>query len=213
MMEVKRFVNNPFQEISYLLYDDTKEAVIIDCGCSNTKEQQRLLDFLERKELKLVKVLNTHLHIDHIAGNAFLKEHFGLSPMAHDGDVFIYEKASEQAASFGFPLEGTPPALDSTLKEGDVVKFGNEKLHVLHIPGHSPGSICFYNKEEGIMIVGDVLFQGSVGRTDLWGGDTNTLLKGIKSKILTLNDEVIIAPGHGNTTTIGEERQNNPYLQ
>ncbi|MDA3853515.1 MAG: MBL fold metallo-hydrolase [Bacteroidales bacterium] len=212
-MEVKRFVNNPFQEISYLLYDETKEAVIIDCGCSNTKEQQRLLDFIERKELKLVKVLNTHLHIDHIAGNAFLKDHFGLSPMAHEGDIFIYERAPEQAATFGFPMEKTPPKVGTILNEGDVVEFGKEKLHVLHVPGHSPGSICFYNKEENVMIVGDVLFQGSVGRTDLWEGDTDTLINGIKTKILSLSDEIVIAPGHGNTTTIGEERQRNPYLQ
>lgn len=212
-MEVKRFVCNPFQELTYILYDETKEAVIIDCGCSDAKEQQRILDFLERKELKLVKVLNTHLHIDHIIGNAFLKDHFGLSPMAHDGDLVIYEKTPEQAAMFGFPMEKTPPEVGTWLKEGDVVTFGNEKLQVLHVPGHSPGSICFYNEEEGIMIVGDVLFQGSVGRTDLWGGDTDTLLNGIKSKILSLSDEIVIAPGHGNLTTIGEERQRNPYLQ
>jgi len=212
-MEVKRFVNNPFQEVSYLLYDDTKEAVIIDCGCHNSKEEQRLIDFIERKELKLVKVLNTHLHIDHIAGNAFLKERFGLSPMAHDGDMLIYENTPKQAAMFGFPMEHTPPEITDILKEGDVIEFGHQKLDILHVPGHSPGSICFYNKEQGIMIVGDVLFQGSVGRTDLWGGDTNTLINGIKTKILSLNDEVVIAPGHGNLTTIGEERQNNPYLQ
>lgn len=212
-MEVKRFVCNPFQELTYLLYDETKEAVIIDCGCSDAKEQQRLIDFIERKELKLVKILNTHLHIDHIAGNSFLKEHFGLSPMAHDGDVPLYEKTPEQAAMFGFPLDKMPPKLGTILNEGDIVTFGNEKLHVLHVPGHSPGSICFYNKEEGIMIVGDVLFQGSIGRTDLWGGDGETLINGIKSKILSLNDEIVIAPGHGNLTTIGSERKRNPYFQ
>ncbi len=212
-MEIRRFVCNPFQEITYILYDDTKEAVIIDCGCSDAKEQKRLVDFIERNELSPVKVLNTHLHIDHIAGNSFLKKQYGLSPIAHDGDLFIYKNSMQQAQMFGFPLNENPPIIESIIKEGDIVRFGNEKLHVLHIPGHSPGSICFYNKEEGVMIVGDVLFQGSIGRTDLWGGDTDTLINGIKSKILTLSDEVVIAPGHGNTTTVGEERQYNPYLQ
>ncbi len=212
-MEVKRFVCGPFQELTYILYDDTKEAVIIDCGCADDKERQRLTDFIERKNLTVVKLLNTHLHIDHVAGNAFVKDKYGLSPMAHNGDVFIYEKTLEQAALFGFPMEKTPPPVETFLQEGDVVSFGNEKLKVIHVPGHSPGSICFYNQEEGVAIVGDVLFQGSVGRTDLWGGDTDLLLNGIKSKLLNLPDEVVVAPGHGNLTTIGEERLNNPYLR
>lgn len=212
-MEVKRFVCNPFQEITYVLFDDTKEAVIIDCGCSDEKEQQRIVDFLERKELKLVKLLNTHLHIDHIIGNAFIKKTFGIAPSAHDGDFPLYEKTPEQAQMFGFPMKDTPPAVETVLNEGEIVTFGNEKLHVLHVPGHSPGSICFYNKEEGIIFVGDVIFQQSVGRTDLWGGNTSLLINGIKEKILPLNDEVIIAPGHGNLTTVGDEKSHNSFLQ
>jgi len=212
-MEVKRFVCNPFQEICYVLYDDTKEAVIIDCGCASAQERQRLLDFIQRKELKPVKLLNTHLHIDHVAGNDFIKETFGLLPIAHSDDVFIYEKTMEQAAMFGFPIDKAPPALGALLNEGDVINFGEEQLSVIHVPGHSPGSVCFYNEAEGVMIVGDVLFRGSIGRTDLWGGDTETLVQGIHSKILTLGDEVVIAPGHGNLTTVGEERINNPFLR
>lgn len=211
-MQVKRFVNNPFQEISYLLYDDSKEAVLIDCGCSNAKEQQRILDVIEKKELKLVKLLNTHLHIDHIAGNAFIKDHFGLSPIAHKGDLPIYEQAPQQAAAFGFPLESTPPSIYSFLEDGDSIIFGEQTLEVLHVPGHSPGSVCFLNREQGILISGDVIFERSIGRTDLWGGDTDTLINGIKTKILTLDESTVIAPGHGNTTTVGEEKSQNPFL-
>lgn len=211
-MQVKRFINNPFQEITYLLYDDTKEAVLIDCGCSNTKEQERISDYIKRKGLKLINLLNTHLHIDHIAGNAFIKKEFNLDPMAHKGDIPIYEQAPHQAKLFGFPLDEIPPTINTFLDEGDLIIFGSQKLEILHVPGHSPGSICFFNREQGILIAGDVLFQNSIGRTDLWEGDMNTLIKGIKTKILTLDNEVIIAPGHGNTTTVGEEKQNNPYL-
>ena len=211
-MEFKRFVFNLFQENTYIIYDDTKEAIIIDCGCSNKDEQQVLINFIEQNELKIVKALNTHLHIDHIAGNAFIKEKFGLSPTAHDGDIVIYENTPQQAAMFGFPMEQTPPQLGEIINEGDLITFGNETLEVLHVPGHSPGSLCFYNKEEKIIFVGDVLFQHSVGRTDLWGGDMNTLIIGIKSKLMTLTDEIIVAPGHGDYTTIGEERRNNPFF-
>ncbi len=211
-MQVKRFVNNPFQEITYLLYDDTKEAVLIDCGCSNAKERERILDYITKKELKLVKLLNTHLHIDHIAGNAFIKEQFNLDPIAHKGDLPIYEQAPQQARAFGFPLDETPPPIHTFLEEGDLILFGSQKLEILHVPGHSPGSICFLNRKQGILIAGDVIFQNSIGRADLWEGDMNLLINGIKTKILTLDNEVIIAPGHGNTTTVGEERQYNPYL-
>ena len=211
-MQVKRFVNNPFQEITYLLYDETKEAVLIDCGCSNAKEEKRILDVIQKKELKLVKLLNTHLHIDHIAGNAFIKEHFGLSPIAHRGDLMIYEQAPQQARAFGFPLESTPPEINDYLEDGDTISFGHQTLEILHVPGHSPGSICFLNREHGILISGDVIFERSIGRTDLWEGNTDTLIHGIKTKILSLDDSTIIAPGHGNTTTVGEEKKQNPYL-
>ena len=212
-MQVKRFVNNPFQEITYILHDESKEAVIIDCGCSNAKERDRITDYISRHELTVVKLLNTHLHIDHVAGNAFIKNQYHLSPLAHSGDLPLYEKTPEQARLFGFPLEGDMPTITSFLNEGETITFGNQILDILHIPGHSPGSICFFNRQEGIIIVGDVIFERSVGRTDLWGGDTDTLINGLKTKILTLGDEVIIAPGHGNLTTVGEERLHNPYLQ
>lgn len=212
MMEVKRFVCNPFQEISYLLYCETKEAVIIDCGCYDAKEQQRIIDFIDRKELKLVKVLNTHLHIDHVAGNAFMKKQYNIGPSAHEGDRFIYDNTMAQASLYGFELETAPPAIEEVLKEGDQIKFGNEILDILHVPGHSPGSICFYNRSEGTIFVGDVLFQQSIGRTDLPGGDHHTLIEGIKSKILTLPEETVVAPGHGNLTTVGEEKRANPFL-
>lgn len=212
-MEVKRFVCNPFQEITYVLFDESKEAVIIDCGCFDAKEQQRIVDFLERKELSPVKVLNTHLHIDHIIGNSFLFEKYGLSPMANEGDKPLYEQTPEQAKMFGFPMDKMPPALGETLNEGDTVCFGNSTLKVYQVPGHSPGSICFHNSEEGIIFVGDVIFERSIGRTDLWGGDTETLINGIKQKILTLPPETVIAPGHGSLTTVGDEKNYNTFLK
>lgn len=211
-MEVKRFACNPFQELTYVLYDETKEAVIIDCGCYNEKEQQRLVDFIEKKELKVVHLLNTHLHIDHVIGNAFIKKQYGLSPEANDGDLFIYESTIEKAAMYGFEISEEPPAIQKFINEGDVISFGNQKLQTIHVPGHSPGSICFYNKEQGIIFVGDVLFQRSIGRADLPGGDMDTLISGIKTKLIPLGDEVIVAPGHGNMTTIVDERNSNPYL-
>lgn len=211
-MQVKRFVNNPFQEISYLLFDETKEAILIDCGCSNTNEQERIIDFMEKRNLKLVKLLNTHLHIDHIAGNAFIKDHFDINPEAHKGDLPLYKQAPQQAQALGFPLTDTPPTIDQFIEEGDTITFGNQTLEALHIPGHSPGSLCYYSREQAIVIAGDVIFEHSVGRTDLWGGSTNLLLQGIKQKLLCLPDETIIAPGHGNTTTVGEEKMHNPFL-
>ena len=212
-MQVKRFVNNPFQEISYLLFDESKEAVLIDCGCSNAKEQERILNFIENKELNLVRLLNTHLHIDHIAGNAFIKKHFNISPMAHRGDLAIYEQAPQQAAAFGFPLEGTPPEITEFIEDGDLISFGQQNLEALHVPGHSPGSLCFLNRAQGIVIAGDVIFERSIGRTDLWGGNFEQLLHGIKSKLLCLDDATVLAPGHGNSTTVGEEKQYNPFLR
>lgn len=212
-MKIKVFANNPWQENTIVLYDETGEAVIIDCGCYSKDECQRLKTFLSANQLKPVALLNTHLHIDHIFGNNFILDEYGLSARAHEADSFWVEDAEKYAAMLGVKGIALPPALGEYLKEDDVVKFGDSELKVIHVPGHSPGGICFYSEKDELLIVGDVLFQGSIGRADLPGGDMQQLLRGIREKLFVLPDEVRVVPGHGGFTTIGEEKRMNPFFQ
>ena len=196
-MKIKVFTNNPWQENTIVLYDETGEAVIIDCGCFSKEEGQRLKSFLAENQLMPVALLNTHLHIDHIFGNNFMLDEFGLSARAHEAVKGITP----------------PPALGEYLKDGEVVKFGHSELKVIHVPGHSPGGLCFYSDKDKLLVAGDVLFQGSIGRADLPGGDMNQLLNGIREKLFVLPDDVRVIPGHGGFTTIGEEKRMNPFFQ
>ncbi len=213
MIQIKTFVFNPFQENTYLIYDETKEAVIFDPGCHANQEEEQLVSFLEENELKLVRLLNTHCHIDHVLGVRFVKEKFGLKFEAHKDDEFLAKNAkSHGAAMFGIQMKEETPAIDVYLNEGEQIKFGNSTLDIVHVPGHSPGSIVFYNQKEQLMIVGDVLFNDSIGRTDLPGGDYDLLASGIKGKLFPLGDDMKVYPGHGPYTTIGKERRTNPFL-
>ena len=212
-MEIKIFVNNPWQENTVVLYDRTGEAVIIDCGCFSGEEERRLQDFLSQKKLKPVALLDTHLHIDHIFGNNFMLDEYGLSARAHEADSFWVEDAEKYAAMLGMRGITPPPALGEYLKDGDTVKFGQSELKVIHGPGHSPGGLCFYAEKDKLLIAGDVLFQGSIGRADLPGGDMHQLLKGIREKLFVLPDDVRVVPGHGGFTSIGEEKRMNPFFQ
>ena len=178
-MKIKVFTNNPWQENTIVLYDETGEAVIIDCGCFSKEEGQRLKSFLVENQLIPVALLNTHLHIDHIFGNNFMLDGFGLSARAHEADSFWVEDAERYAAMLGVKGITPPPALGEYLKDGEVVKFGHSELKVIHVPGHSPGGLCFYSDKDKLLVAGDVLFQGSIGRADLPGGDMNQLLNGI----------------------------------
>ena len=211
MIKIKTFVFNPFQENTFLLYDDTKQCAIIDAGCYSEKERNELISFIEKNDLEPVKLLNTHCHIDHILGNCFVARQYNLKSEAHQKDNIILENVVQHGRVFGVEAE-QPPEMQIFLEENDIVKFGSSQLLVLHAPGHSQGSIVFYNKEQKFAIVGDVLFNGSIGRTDLPGGDYDTLIKCIKDKLFVLEDDVVVYTGHGPETTIGYERKTNPFF-
>ena len=212
-MEIEIFVNNPWQQNTVVLYDETGEAAVVDCGCLGGEEEEQLKAFFVEKKLKPVALLDTHLHIDHIFGNNFMKKAFGLAAQASAADNYLIEHAVEYAALLGITGITPPPPTGKFLKDGDVVAFGHTELKVIAVPGHSPGGLCFYNETDKVLIAGDVLFAGSVGRADLPGGNGRQLIDAIKNKLLCLSDEVRVIPGHGSETTIGEERRHNPFLR
>jgi len=212
-MNVKLFVNNPWKENTVLLYDETGEAVVIDCGCLLEEERESLKNFVAEHQLKLTALLNTHLHPDHIFGNGFIKSVYGLSAQASEEDNFLIEHAVEYAAMLGITGIAQPPAIGKYLKDGDIVKFGQTQLKVIAVAGHSPGGLCYYSFQDKLLIAGDVLFAGSVGRSDLPGGDGRKLREDIKMKLFVLEDDVRVIPGHGPETTIGEEKRYNPYFR
>jgi hydroxyacylglutathione hydrolase len=211
MIRIKSFVFNPFQENTYILSDETGECLIIDPGCYDASEQKKLEGYIEEKGLKPIKLILTHSHIDHILGCAFVFRRYGLKPIMHQNDLPGLEMAPQYGQMYGIRMEPSPEPL-SFLKEGDVVNFGNSKLDVLFTPGHSPGSVTLYSKSDRFLISGDVLFYGSIGRTDLPGGDHDALISSIKNNLLVLDDETIVYSGHGPETDIGYERKNNPFL-
>jgi hydroxyacylglutathione hydrolase len=211
-LQIHTFVFNPVQENTYILWDETGECAIVDPGCLNDREFEKLDEFIKTKNLKPVKLINTHGHFDHIFGVEKCREAYNLKWEAHHGDNAWIEGVQAKAALFGLMVQ--PVSLpDVELNEGDTVCFGNTTLKIFHVPGHSPGSICFYDERTQIVITGDVLFNGSIGRTDLDGGNYETLITGIKTKLLTLPNDVLAYPGHGPATTIGDEKARNPYLQ
>lgn len=212
MITIHQFTFNGFQENTYLLYDETKECVIIDPGCYSNTEQQELIDFITKEGLKPVKLLNTHCHIDHILGNNFVSKTYNLGLEMHKNDLPTLHATTEYGHLYGFTVDQSPEPTNF-LDEGDVVAFGNSKLDILFVPGHAPGHIVFVSHEQKFAINGDVLFYGSIGRTDLPGGDHATLINSIKTKMFALGDDYTIYTGHGPSTTIGFEKANNPFLQ
>lgn len=213
-MKVKIFEFNPISENTYIAYDETNECVIIDAGCFFPDEKAHLLNFILDNDLVVKHLLNTHLHFDHVLGNAFIYEQFHLKTEANKGDEFLLERLPAQMQMFGFDSNNmVVPKIGKYLNENDIVTFGNQRFIVLQIPGHSPGSIVFYNEEAGCVFVGDVLFRGSVGRTDLAGGNHQQLIDGIREKLLVLPKETVVYSGHGPLTTIGDEIKSNFYLQ
>ncbi len=211
MITVQTLTFGAFQENTYVLFDETKECIIFDPGCNDDQERAELVDFIENKGLKPVRLINTHCHIDHVLGNKFVAEKYNLGLEINELDKPVLDYMMMAAQMYGIPAEPSP-APSSYLNEGDVVGFGNSTLEIVFTPGHSPGSITFYNKEQKIMIVGDVLFYGSIGRTDLPGGHHQTLIDSIKTKLLPLGDDYVVYNGHGPSTNIGFERVNNPFL-
>ena len=213
MLNIRSFTFNPFQENTYILYDDTKECIIIDPGCYEDTEKKELADFIEKQGLNPRRLINTHCHIDHILGNCFIAEKYGLELEINELELPVLQNAPMAAQLFGIPYSELSPDPAKFIREGDIVEFGNSKLDVLFTPGHSPGHIVLVNKEHKFVIAGDVLFYGSIGRTDLPWGDYNTLISSIKEKLFPLGDDFRVYPGHGPVTNIGFEREHNPFLQ
>jgi len=210
MLKIKTFVFNPVMENTYLLYDETQEAVIIDCGASNEKEQKQLADFIKEKQLKLMRLLNTHLHFDHLLGNRFIYETCGLKPEYSKEEEATAELRKLNAAFS--PIKFEPVDAGHYIVHEEEIVFGNTRLKALLTPGHSSGGLCFYSEKDGCVFTGDTLFYRDIGRTDLPGGNFKTLIHSIQNYLFTLPDTTVVYPGHGQPTTIEEEKLNNSYL-
>jgi hydroxyacylglutathione hydrolase len=211
MINIHHFTFNAFQENTYILSDETGECIIVDPGCYDVNEEQVLAAFIEKEKLNPVKLVLTHSHIDHVLGNAFIFSRYGLKPEMHQLDLTGLQRVPEYGHIYGFKVSPSPNP-EIFYEEGDQIKFGNSFLDVLFTPGHAPGHITLVSQEQKFIIAGDVLFYGSIGRTDLPGGDHETLIKSIKEKLLPLGDEFQVFCGHGPSTNIGFERKNNPFL-
>jgi glyoxylase-like metal-dependent hydrolase (beta-lactamase superfamily II) len=212
MLQIHSFTFNPFQENTYLIWDsNSKEAAIIDPGCYTTFEQEELTHFISRQNIKPTLLLNTHAHIDHVLGNAFVKYNYQIPFYMHAADLPVLHSLSDVARMYGVPATPSPQP-DKLLSEGDIIKIGSSSFNILFVPGHSPGSIAFYNAEQAMLISGDVLFYESIGRTDLPGGDYYTLMHSIQTRLLTLPDNTKVYSGHGPATNIGHERRHNPFI-
>jgi len=213
MLQIKKFTFNAFQENTYVLYDViTKDCIVVDPGCSSDSEESELLGFIEEKDLSPKRLINTHCHIDHVLGNQLIADQYDLPLESHRLEVSVLASGPQVSSMYGIPYKGSPD-ITVFLEEGEPIIFAGTRIEILLTPGHSPGSICLYLKEQNEVIAGDVLFESSIGRTDLPGGDYQTLIGSIVSKLLTLPDHTIIHPGHGASTTIGKERVANPFLQ
>ena len=212
MIHVASFAFNPFQENTYILYDETKECIIIDPGCYTSNEQKRLEAFIAKEDLKPVRLINTHCHLDHICGNAFVSQKYGLDLEAHEGEQVVLDASVDHGKMYGFVFEPSPNIMH-TIQEGDEIKFGHSTLKTLFTPGHSPASISLYCEQDKFVIAGDVLFFMSIGRTDLPGGNHDLLLQSIREKLFTLPDETIVYNGHGQKTQIAFEKLNNPFFK
>lgn len=215
-MKIETFAINPFQMNCYIYYDDespkdSRDGVIIDPGVFTHHEKNLITSYIKSNGINIKLILNTHGHIDHIMGNAWAKEVFNVPILMHENDLPLIDKSMEQGKMFGvdFPK---PPMPDKLITEKDIIEVGDSKFDIIHTPGHSPGSVCFIDEKNKIIIAGDTVFKGSVGRTDLWMGDMDILLDSINNKIFHYADDFIIYPGHYEETTIGEEKRSNPFL-
>ena len=211
-MNIKIFTFNQFFENTFIISDSTNECIIIDPGCYDKNEKQILQDYILSNNLVPTRLINTHCHIDHILGNNFVSKTWDLELEIHHKDIDLLKNSKNIADLYGFVNYENSPIASKFLVEGDIIEFGKSKLEVLFTPGHAPGHISLYSKNENFIISGDVLFNNSIGRTDLPGGNYSTLIDTIKSKILCLDDSTVVYCGHGPSTTVGKERINNPFL-
>ena len=211
MLQIKSFVFSPIQENTYLLHNELKGCIIIDPGCYFDDEKNTLQDFITKSGLKPKMLLNTHCHLDHVFGNKFVSETYGLTLHLHEKEKQVLSFAPASGLMYNMPFDNYSGEF-ILLKEGDKIVLGTDELEVIEAPGHSPGSICFYCKKQQFIIGGDVLFQRSIGRSDLPGGNHQTLLNSIRQKLFVLPDETKVYSGHGDPTSIGEEKLYNPFL-
>ena len=211
MLKIKSFTFNPYQENTYLIFDDSKEAVVIDPGNYEAYENELISKFIDENKLQLKKIILTHCHLDHCLGNKYLNQKYGAELLIPFDERDLYKNVENIATLFGF---ANYSHLDENeyLKEKDKIEFGDIKLDVLFLPGHSPGHLAFYFKNDNVCFSGDVLFYNSIGRTDLPGGDYDTLINSIKNKLFLLNPDTIIYSGHGPKTILKNEMKNNPFL-
>lgn len=212
MIQTHTLTFNPFYENTYILSDETGECVIIDPGCFDAAEREELRAFIEEKKLRPVKLLNTHCHIDHVFGNSFVSRTWNLGLEMNREDLPVLASFEQVCRMYGIAPVDMQPEPSVFLGEEDVIRFGNSALQIFFTPGHSPGSICFYSADDKILIGGDVLFRQSIGRTDLPGGDFNTLVTSIRKKLYVLPGDTEVFPGHGPTTTIAGEKTGNPFV-
>ena len=210
-MEIYKFVFSPIQVNTYILADNSGDCAIIDCGCYNEAECKKLTDFISGKNLHPVLLLNTHCHLDHIFGNRFILEHYGLKPFSGELDEMNRKNSVKHAIFFGLTMV-EPPEPAEYISDNQKILFGTTELIAIHVPGHSPGSFAFYSAKNSSVFAGDALFAGSIGRTDLPGGDHDTLIKSIRSKLLVLPPDTVVYSGHGPETDIKTEMNSNPYL-
>ena len=212
MITIKSFEFSPIQENTYILYNEFNDCLVVDPGCYFDNEREELAAFIEQKALKPRMLLNTHCHLDHVFGNKFVAEKYGLKLSLHEKELPVLQFAPASGLMYNMPFDNYTGEF-IFLKEGETLKLGADELKILCTPGHSPASISFYSEKQGFVVSGDVLFQRSIGRTDLPGGDFETLIKSIKTQLLVLPDDTKVYSGHGLVTTIGEEKRGNPYLQ
>lgn len=209
---VKKFLFSPFSENTYVIYDDTKEAVIIDPGCLQQAEKNELKNYIVQNNLKVKALLQTHTHLDHVFGSAFVKRAFDVKMYMHEADLPVLADVEVRCKTWGIPGY-EPVEADAFLEEGDTYEFGKTKFDIIHVPGHAPGHIAFINHSEKYVIGGDCLFKGSIGRTDFPLCSHDELIKSIKEKFFTLPDDYTVYAGHMDETTIGFEKYNNPFFQ
>ena len=212
MLQINSFVFNPFGENTYVIFDETKECVIIDPGCYTASEEGRLFGYIDQHQLKPLMVINTHGHVDHVVGNNAVKRRYGIKVAAHPGTHPDFTQAKRQAVWLGFQPVGDIDLPDVDLQDDEVIKIGESSLEVICTPGHARGSISLYAPVEGWVFTGDALFCRSVGRTDLPGGDFEELRESIRGRLFALPNDTEVFSGHGESTTIGEEKDFNPYV-
>lgn len=213
MLKVKQFVFNMFGVNTFVVSDpDTREAAVIDPGMFTSDEQKEFDEYIESNSLKIVQLINTHMHLDHCFGDNYVRDKYGVKVSANVGDAFLGADIGKQIRRFGGRGDMPGVTIDVKLREGDIIKIGSGELQVIETPGHSKGGICLYCPQGKFLISGDTLFRGGIGRTDLEGGDQRELTESIRKNLFTLPDDTTVLPGHDRFTTIGDEKRSNPYV-